>query len=328
MSALKYLYKLVLIVVLVTSACSQVGPIMVVFTCFQCQVNCAEFSTLLQHYRAGHGFGIDPQFKITCSINGCANIYSTSRTFSRDIKAKHEEFYIQNIQNAHINEEEDGMADDVGDINGEPMQFDQVPLDENHEVASFWLNLRENHKVPQTACTCVADTVSDIMKHCREDSAKEVGSVLQRSGANVAQLNENGLQDALSNSTYESAFLSFNSQRKLEQYVQAEYDFVEPVEIVLGREDVSGKQHTVQYVPILKTLCALLKSDEILGEIYGRHEQHVGDRLSDFCDGSNFKENLLFSNHPESLQIQLYYDEFTVANPLGTHVQKLKFSAV
>ena len=84
------------------------------------------------------------------------------------------------------------------------------------------------------------------------------------------------------------------------------------------------------HVPILKTLQAMLKFDDVLGEIFEGHKHQSDDKIADFCDSSNFKKNLLFSEHPESLQIQLYYiyDEFTVANPLGTHVQMLKFSAV
>ena len=37
-----------------------------------------------------------------------------------------------------------------------------------------------------------------------------------------------------------------------------------------------------------------------------------------FCDGSYFKSNPLFSEQPTSLQVQLYYDDFETANPLGS----------
>ena len=43
--------------------------------------------------------------------------------------------------------------------------------------------------------------------------------------------------------------------------------------------------------------------------------------LGDLCDGSYFKEHPLYSQHPNSLQILLYYDEIEVCNPLGSKVK-------
>lgn len=41
------------------------------------------------------------------------------------------------------------------------------------------------------------------------------------------------------------------------------------------------------------------------------------DKYEDFCDGSYFKTHPLFSGSRFALQIQLDYDEFESANPLG-----------
>lgn len=42
------------------------------------------------------------------------------------------------------------------------------------------------------------------------------------------------------------------------------------------------------------------------------------DAYHDFCDGSYFKTHPLFSAKRHALQIQLYYDDFETANPLGS----------
>ena len=39
--------------------------------------------------------------------------------------------------------------------------------------------------------------------------------------------------------------------------------------------------------------------------------------LGDFCDGELIKKNQLFIEDPSALQIQLYYDEVEVCNPLA-----------
>lgn len=44
--------------------------------------------------------------------------------------------------------------------------------------------------------------------------------------------------------------------------------------------------------------------------------------LMDYCDGSLFKHNPLFIEDPCALQIQLYYDEIEVCNPIGSFTKK------
>ena len=41
--------------------------------------------------------------------------------------------------------------------------------------------------------------------------------------------------------------------------------------------------------------------------------------LSDFCDGQAFHTHPLFSDHPNALQLLLYYDDVEVVNPIGSH---------
>lgn len=48
------------------------------------------------------------------------------------------------------------------------------------------------------------------------------------------------------------------------------------------------------------------------------------DCLMDYCDGELFKQNPLFQEDPCALQIQLYYDELEVCNPLGSYAKKHK----
>ena len=45
--------------------------------------------------------------------------------------------------------------------------------------------------------------------------------------------------------------------------------------------------------------------------------------LGDYCDGELYTENVLFVEDPCALQIQLYYDEAELCNPLGSKTHKL-----
>ena len=46
--------------------------------------------------------------------------------------------------------------------------------------------------------------------------------------------------------------------------------------------------------------------------------------MNDYCDGEFFKRNPIFQEDPCALQIQLYYDELELCNPLGSKVKKHK----
>ena len=40
--------------------------------------------------------------------------------------------------------------------------------------------------------------------------------------------------------------------------------------------------------------------------------------LGDYCDGDHFKNHKIFSVDNRALQMQLYYDEMDVCNPIGS----------
>ena len=45
--------------------------------------------------------------------------------------------------------------------------------------------------------------------------------------------------------------------------------------------------------------------------------------LGDYCDGELYAKSELFQGDPCALQIQLYYDELELCNPLGSKKHKL-----
>lgn len=54
------------------------------------------------------------------------------------------------------------------------------------------------------------------------------------------------------------------------------------------------------------------------------HAMKDGSIIGDYCDGDLFRENKLFQEDPCALQIQLYYDELEICNPLGSKAKKHK----
>lgn len=50
--------------------------------------------------------------------------------------------------------------------------------------------------------------------------------------------------------------------------------------------------------------------------------------LSDFCDGSFFKDHPLYSIDTHALQIVAFFDELEVINPIGSFVKKHKLGCL
>ena len=78
------------------------------------------------------------------------------------------------------------------------------------------------------------------------------------------------------------------------------------------------------YIPILETITFICSNSYI----YAVLAKPSKDRYEDFCDGSYFKSHPLFSKTQTSLQIQLYYNDFETANPLGSKLGVHKFGAL
>lgn len=127
---------------------------------------------------------------------------------------------------------------------------------------------------------------------------------------------------------FENPFVDFNTETKRMKYLKAKWGVVEPLEIILGirydirRDKGTGTysqvpvKDTFVYIPILETIKFICHNTEICKLL----SQMVPDnnKYEDFRDGSYFKTHPLFSKHKNALQIQIYYDDFETANPLGS----------
>ena len=129
--------------------------------------------------------------------------------------------------------------------------------------------------------------------------------------------------------TFENPFINFNTESKRLNYFNKKWGVVEPVEKFLGirfdtrRNKQTGTydqvpvNNTFVYIPILETIKFMCRNADIW-KLLGETCISRPDRYEDFCDGSYSKTHPLFSKHKNSLQIQLFYDDFETANPLGS----------
>lgn len=69
-----------------------------------------------------------------------------------------------------------------------------------------------------------------------------------------------------------------------------------------------------------------MQNEEVFAQVMNSHES-VDRTLRDLCDGTQFARNNLFKEYQQVLQIILYYDDFTVVNPIGYKAPEDQFGA-
>ena len=78
------------------------------------------------------------------------------------------------------------------------------------------------------------------------------------------------------------------------------------------------------YTPILDSLQQLFSNPKI-SEIITSQPPHSNNEIFyDVYDGQCFKNNPIFPEHSDALQIILYHDELKIYNPYGSQVGKCK----
>lgn len=109
--------------------------------------------------------------------------------------------------------------------------------------------------------------------------------------------------------------------------------FVAPTAQSIGlnfnvNDKITIRQNTFQYVSIIKSIQCLFQNSSFY-ESYFKNE-HVcrNDYFQKYCCGQNFKSNNLYLKHPDALQLQIYYDDFELCNPLGSKRKIHKLGAI
>lgn len=160
--------------------------------------------------------------------------------------------------------------------------------------------------------------VNDILKFSEGLVRKITAATKQSVGNNTSKKS----LEAILESTEEivtSQLNKFNSRFKRTNNFARNPNYVAPKTISVE----NGK--TIQYVPILETLEKLFANKQFSDEYFRYNSDHickdgVYERL---CCGQNFKKNSHFQSNPNSIQIQIYFDDVQLTSPLKTKPHKV-----
>lgn len=164
-------------------------------------------------------------------------------------------------------------------------------------VASFLNSLRDLH-LPESACAEVAKCVENIGKQIIRENESSSG--------------EQPCMDALQ---------MFQSNHKYERFVKDHLPFIEPETVIVGRKE-NGKVDSYQYISLKSQLRHLVSLPQMYSWIFEDSDME-STNMTDVFDGSAHSRR-----EKNTLYISISYDDFEVANPLGSAAGVHKLAAL
>ena len=122
-------------------------------------------------------------------------------------------------------------------------------------------------------------------------------------------------------SLYQTVHAEMKYESVKEKWIVNSGFFVPPTAKKLDQEN------SYQYVPIIESIQAMFRHEEI-NKLYFSNMNQINETsiIQTIRDSENFKNNQLYKNEPNSLQIILYNDTFDTNNPLGDTRKKDKMN--
>nr|XP_055032090.1 uncharacterized protein LOC129420928 isoform X1 [Misgurnus anguillicaudatus] len=279
--------------------------------------------------------------KVQCPFKDCVfetNVYSTFNAHKS--KAHHhnrpgpEHFklgIISSTQDSHT--EENPAQPPIDSIDSEDecnLPEEQDNLDDTrqkleHNLASLFLKMQTILHISDSATqeiiqqlnqiyllseSLLSSTIQQIIvKHCGEANSSVVKELVR------AVTDSNVMLQC----TKEGGPLSTTNRRT--SYFLREFPVVMPVEY-----KIDGDDQCYVYIPVIEMLQKLLKKTDVLDKVLGSGE--TSGRYSSYRDGTHYRNNSFFAEKDYKICLNLYIDDFEVANPLGTSRKKHKLCAV
>ncbi len=307
------------------------GDVLDRYKCKKCDYLTNSCSRILRHYQ--HMHSQEPGFQITCCVQNCPKTYLRVNALIKHLKRKHPAFvdqhlsqndtcreFVQCQSDLHDDMEIDPVVEDPPEPPLEPIQYDF-----DNQVGLFLLNLKEKQRVQQVALTSLSSEVKSVIEMNNAQLVRQFEIALKNQKETGEEIDLDYLLNQ-QNVAAAEAFDRLSTGYKLKKFCKKRLNPNDPIEIIMGHND-KGKPETMQYVPILQSLKNLLSHEDVLAQVFRGHKS-PDNLLKDFCDGSLFASNQLFSQDRTALQVLLYVDEFTVSNPLGYRVAKYKITAI
>ncbi|XP_022043364.1 uncharacterized protein LOC110946095 [Acanthochromis polyacanthus] len=295
------------------------------YKCFVCKSTFVSIQKLIHHLKLSHSFYPGKTIQLMCDQNGCCQRCSTFSGFRKHLHSKHT---TENLYQVDIR-----PVTHLVDVSDQQMASNFIP--DQPENSQSCIETRQHTQEMCASLTAklqgcgVATTVIKTVVENMEELVEELHSNVKEDVVKLLPNDEDMRRNF--DSYFESLddpFSELKSETKWKKIFCEKWGTVEPVEIALGvrydvrRNGTTGMYNQVPitddlfYIPLLETLKFIFTNQEICNHFVQPCEET--GIYKDFCDGNYFRNHPLFSVKPNSLQIQIFYDDFETGNPLGS----------
>ena len=318
------------------------------FRCSNCSKTSVSITVFLAHLRS-HCAKFE---NVTCPFAQCPFQSNRSNTFRGHIsrmhkmndisaqflkpelcvgKSPYKQPAICNVEDANISQSDDGddnlsidLQIDESCSNVSAFMKDNI----ERQFALCFLKMEVVHKIPVSTIDEICKYLIQLHELSVPMLNAKINNILSQYDVSESIIlevtsvvrNDYPLYQHMS----KDGFLSTSSKR--ECYFRSHLTYVQPVEYDLGIRSDTGKRCSFIYVPLLATLKEIINKPDVLSLITKTASKRQSTYITSTTDGTYYNENRLYSVVPNAIQIGLYFDDFEIANPLGTARKKHKLS--
>ena len=189
------------------------------------------------------------------------------------------------------------------------------------QYADFLNKLTHLKYIPQKTVTEIADEYRMNSMKARDVRERKLRNALRPIPSMTEEQVEEIVKESIVEDDYLKAQNELNTEYKRNKFIQQNFKYVAPVEVVLNENEVKqgSKKDVVHYIPIKESLRNLLEYKSLKKVFEQEREQSRNDDgvLRDFRDGSAYLESNYFKNNPGAYAAHFYSDGVELSNPLG-----------
>lgn len=292
--------------------------------CFICKKRQGNANVLIKHFKLIHGLCSGKNLHLKSAQVGCSHVYGTFSGLRKHLSKAHDHFvksYLNAGDGLSTAPPQPNIPSGDLDLPAENVPCDSVlckSLKDSCATTVAELKVAGVGETTINHLVTALEEIVDVYEHAKE-SLKNCLSSSSTADCKIDQCFENFL----------NPFSALNSESKRTQYFTDKWGKVDPVDHVLGTRFATRRNRTTGtydqvvvrdtfvYIPILETLKSIYKNPNVM-EMMKRDSEQRENMLYDLCDGDYFKSHALFSTQRHAIQIQLFYDDFETANPLGS----------
>lgn len=297
----------------------------IVYVCFCCQKGFIRLKELASHLTINHKLTGNSEYKCTL----CQGLFKR-KSFLQHLRNSFQiHKQVLTVNKVDISPEKDLDPDPDNfqiDFKSKPVQRKIELVDLENSIMKLLSSIMKSGKVPISTGDLIISSVKDLLDCAVDYVVSSTNSIVSQSSDKETMIEQIGKIKVDLN-----LFSKIDSKFKLDKYLVEKGLIVSPKEIVLDTDiqfssSLSKGQIqkyrsvTLQYVSIKESILQLLKIPGFF-EILELNKSFNGEVFSNFREGLFCKTN---SFPPNTLFINIYYDDAEIANPLGSKSGKHK----